>query len=188
MNLARCTTRDSLSADDLIAPVTLSEAEDFVSRYVEEVSAPKQTSGAEQIVVTLDDSAQVEAASSTKPSNWRFKLGDMLLETFGSATAVAGSSGKLLPMLIVTLRFLRRAQQLAQIEIEPQDAEVLLAVFRLQTECKTVTVDQIVEKMAGQQSPTGIAGSLHRLETLSCLTVDMDRVSFNEDILVQSKH
>ena len=117
--------------------------------------------------------------------NLRFRLGDLLLEATGTGVAVAGSLDHPLRLLLTGLRFLRAVRQLAVIDIRKEDAEMLIAIYRLTQEEARVRVDHLPAMLSAAWNDSKIARSLERLETLACIELRMEGIILNETIIVQ---
>ena len=104
-----------------------------------------------------------------------------------SSVALASSTSSPVKLALVGIRFLQKVLHLSSVDISPFDAEVLVALYKLEKEDGTLSVDQLVEVMKKNRTETQIARSLESLERLSCITLTMDEIILNETIVIRSE-
>jgi hypothetical protein len=139
----------------------------------------------EEIRIQRDKAGNVVVATTLKLPNLRFRLGDLLLEATGSGMAIAGSVDQPLGLVLTGIRFLRAIRKLATLDVRKEDAEMLLAIFRLAQEEEVVRVDDLPALLTGDWDDASVAHSLERLEELACIEVGMDGIVLHETIIVQ---
>ena len=166
------------------------EAVELMQRYLVELEDIDETQDAEtvqQIKIALDQEGDITVASSIKIPNLKFKLGELILESVSSSVALASSTSSPVKLALVGIRFLQKVLHLSSVDISPFDAEVLVALYKLEKEDGTLSVDQLVEVMKKNRTETQIARSLESLERLSCITLTMDEIILNETIVIKKE-
>ena len=144
-----------------------------------------QDSGLEVVRVQRDVAGNVVLATTIKLPNLRFRLGDLLLEAAGTGVAVAGSLDHPLRLVLTGLRFLRAVRKLAVIDIRKEDAEMLIAIYRVAQEEARVRVGDLPVMLSAAWNESMVARSLERLESLACIELRMEGIVLNETIIVQ---
>jgi hypothetical protein len=157
--------------------------------YIDAVEQPivLQDSDLEVVRIQRDVQGNVVVATTRKLPNLRFHLGDLLLEVVGSGMAVVGSLDQPLRLVLTGIRFLKTINKLTTIDVRKEDAEMLIAIFRLAQELKQVRVDDLDAVLPAGWDAARIAISLERLELLACIELTMEGITLNETILVQQR-
>lgn len=140
----------------------------------------------QQIDIILNDEGDITVATTLKIPNLKFHLREFLLESTSSAIAASGSLNSPIQLTLVGIRFLQKIHKLATIDIDKDDAEILLAVHKLVKSNEIVSVDSLIEVLDDNKSKPKIAKSLEVLENLSCITLTMDEIILNETIIIRS--
>jgi hypothetical protein len=179
------------TVQEALAPL-LSE-EDGASGLLHYIDAVEGTialanSDLEIVRIQRDRDGNIIVATTRKLPNLRFNLGDLLLEAAGGGLMAAGAMGHPFPLVVAGLRFLRAVRKLSTLDIRQQDAEMLIAIFRLTQEAaftnRRVRVDDLSSLLADKWDAAGIARSLERLELLACIEMGMEGIILNETIVV----
>lgn len=172
----------------LILPIINNENGDatllnYLDRIDKSILLPDD--GLETIRIKRDGDGNVVFATTQKLPNLRFRLGDLLLETSGTGLSMAGSLDKPLGLVLTGIRFLKTLRKLSTIEVEKEDAEMLIAIYVLIQEEKRVHVGDLPALLPSNWSEAKIAVSLERLERLACIELKMNNIILNETILVR---
>ena len=144
-------------------------------------------SALETVRIQRDRAGNVVLATTQKLANLRFNLGDLLLEAAAGGVTAAGGLGQPLRLVVAGLRFLRAARKLATLDISPEDAEMLIAIFRLTQEEGKARVDDLPQLLPAGWDAADIAGSLERLELLASIELESDKIVLSETIFVQQR-
>jgi hypothetical protein len=178
----------SKSIQETVAPLISQQDDDRLLNYVDAVAEAieLQDRGLEVVRIQRDKAGNVVVATMRKLPNLRFRLGDLLLEATGSGMAIAGSLDKPLGLVLTGIRFLRSLRQMATLDVRQEDAEMLLAIFRVAQEKKIVQVDDVPALLSAGWDEASVARSLERLERLACIEIGMAGIVWHETIMVQA--
>lgn len=130
-------------------------------------------------------------ATTSKISNLRFRLKDLILEgipkTFATFKAILGSDTNTLLLGITILNFLKFIADKSTITIQKEDAAVLCWLYLAYQEEKIVGIDTLLAITREEMSSENLHISLATLEKLGCITLLSDEIILNEDIVFESK-
>ena len=173
--------------ETLIPLITAQGGDERLLGYIDTIfeAAEFQDSGLEAVRIQRDVAGNVVLATTIKLPNLRFRLGDLLLEAVGTGVAVTGSLDRPLALVVAGLRFLRAVRKLAVIDIRKEDAEMLIAIYRLAQEEARVRVGDLPVMLSAAWNESMVARSLERLESLACIELRMEGIVLNETIIVQ---
>lgn len=125
----------------------------------------------------------IVSIASTKLSNLKFRLKDLLLETARSSVKIKSSLDDGLALTLVVVEFLQKAGGLMEYELSQNEAQVLLEMYKLENEKEAITVDRLFSGLKGTMGEPQILKSLDLLEKLSCIQYGTDRIELVEAIL-----
>lgn len=168
--------------------VTLEQASMFVNKYITEpVTLPQPSSRAgEEIVVALDEVGAFKVATSDKLTNLKFKLGGLLEEALNLAIDLPGSTAFPPKLIKVVLDSYRRLRKLAVTDINENQANVLLNIYRLIKDHETPTVDSVQRLV--ELTNLEIMDALEALARLDCIGLNDDGViTLHETIIVKQE-
>jgi hypothetical protein len=74
---------------------------------------------------------------------------------------------------------------MATLDVRKEDAEMLLAIFRVAQEKEVVQVDDLPALLSAGWDEASVARSLERLEALACIEIGMAGIVWHETIMVQ---
>lgn len=175
-----------IGKEAVAALIAEENGEALLLNYVEDVETIELADSAlEAVRIQRDVQGNVVLATTRKLPNLRFRLGDLLLETVGTGMSVAGSLDQPLKLVLTGIGFLRSVRKMATLDIKKEDAEVLIALFRLTQEEAVVRVDDLLAVLSGDWDEGRVARSLEILEMLACINVEMSGITLNETIMVQ---
>jgi hypothetical protein len=173
---------------ELPEQVSTQDAAALLSAHMEETERGAAGGAGELVNITQGLEGEITVASSVKIPNLRFKLGDVVLETLKASSAVGVSSvSGTLKTLVIVIRLLQKLYQFATVELGVPEAELLVALYKLNQEEGDVTIDKLVEFLEKKNSKKQISQSLDALEKLGCITYTMDGIRLNETIVVRRK-
>ncbi len=141
--------------------------------------------GLEAVRVQRDMQGHVVVATTQKLPNLRFRLKDLLVEAASTGTGMAAALDKPVVLVLSGIRFLKTLRKLSTLDVHKEDAEMLIAIYRLEQEERRVRVDDLPALLPGEWNDRQVARSLERLELLACIEVGMDGITLNETILVK---
>lgn len=154
---------------------------------LEDIDETQDAETVQQIKIALDQEGDITVATSIKIPNLKFKLGEFILESVSSGVALASSLNSPVKLALVGIRFLQKVLHLSSVEISPFDAEVLIALYKLEKTDSILSVDRLVDVIGKNQTESRIAKSLESLERLSCITLTMNEIILNETIVIRSE-
>lgn len=125
----------------------------------------------------------IVSIASTKFSNLKFQLKDLLLETARSSVKIKSSFNDGLALTLIVLEFLQKVGGLMEHELSQNEAQVLLEIYKLENEKETITVDSLFFGLKEIMDEPQILKSLDLLEKLSCIQYGTDRIELVEVIL-----
>jgi transposase len=99
--------------------------------------------------------------------------------------ACAGSLDQALRLVLTGIQFLRAVRRLATLDIRKEDAEMLIAIFRVTQEESVAQVDDLYALLPAGWDEAKVARSLERLEALACIEMGTEGIVLNETIIVQ---
>jgi hypothetical protein len=172
-----------LEEADLHQSINVQAAAAFLDNYLDSLEPAPTPDGLEVITLTFDKEGEVEVASTSKLSNLRFRLLDLLRDVAEGTINLAGASGNQLVMILTSLVLLYNISSLTKLEIGLQEAELLLGIYRLICEHEMPTVNRLIEVMSDSFSDAQITDSLDALEQLSCIVLTTDGIVLNETIV-----
>ena len=176
------------SVQETVAPlIAAEEGDERLLNFIDPVSAAVelQDSGLEAVTIQRDAAGAVVLATSVKLPNLRFRLADLLLEAAGTGLSLAGALDHPLALVITGLRFLRTVRGLAALPVRAEDAELLIAIYRLAQEERRVQPADLPPLLPAAWDEARLARSLERLERLACIELRMEGIFLNETIIVQ---
>lgn len=138
------------------------------------------------IQVLLDAEDSIVLATTRKVPNLRFRLGDFLLTVTKQIVELPGAISNPVSAALSVISFLRKLNDLATVPIDPIEAEVLLTIFRLTRERKTITVDELIAVTPNLKELRRIE-ALERLNKLGCIRLTMSNMQMNEEIIVKRR-
>lgn len=136
------------------------------------------------ITVLLDSRGTIAVATTRKLPNLRFRLGEVLLEAAEYVVGLPGAATSSLTMVLSTLSFLRSVRELATIDLDQGDAELLITLFRLTRDREVLRLDDLVTATPTLTEQQRVE-ALERLERLACIALGEGTVQLNETIVVQ---
>lgn len=180
-----------------------------LSQYIEPLSVPNAYASvgvARQLhIVTKGDTV---TATTRKLTNLRFRIKELLQEgavtAMGEPPPVVTSAAswvlgqllgidisKQLGFVLLALRFLKQAYELADMPVEPLDARILLTINQLALMKETVTNDSLVSAAADKLAPAEreyVPATLDRLEQLGCIVISPSgRIKLTESLVILSQ-
>ncbi len=176
------------SVQEALAPLLSAEdGDERLLNFIDPVSEAVvlQDSGLETVTIQRDAAGSVVLATSVKLPNLRFRLGDLLLEAAGSGLSIAGALDQPLALVVTGLRFLRTVRGLAALAIREEDAQMLIAIYRLAQEERRVQAADLPALLPSGWDEARVARALERLELLACIELRMEGIVLNETIIVQ---
>lgn len=189
--------RSSESYEDTLASVIVgsSEGDDAEIQALFHGTIDKLASDAytsredliEHIDIVMSEQGDITVATTLKLPNLRFRLGDFLLEATSTAVSAASSPERPLVLALTAIKFIRTVRNLATIEIDREDAVVLLEIYKQVRDEGMVTVDVLGSTMDKHLASGDLARSLERLDRLGCIVLDDGEIQLNETIVVRRK-
>lgn len=158
----------------------------FLEENVIRISPLSKHGAFEDVLVEIDEIGTMVKSTSRKATNLKFHLGKVLLETFATGISLPETTGNEIKFLILFLRYLQKMLELATINIEKQDAEVLLEIHRISHETPLPSVSEIANAIGREFGEEKLARILSNLEMLGCISLSDNNVKLIEKVIVRS--
>jgi hypothetical protein len=120
---------------------------------------------------------------TSKFSNLKFRLKDLLLEALKTTVKVQSSKNNGLALALVILEFLQKAAGMMEYHLSTEDARILLEMYTLENEKGKINLEQLFTNLKPALTETQILQSLDVLEKLSCIKYDLDQINLVETII-----
>jgi len=146
------------------------------------VEAAADPSSLETLLVKTEAGTTASVATS-KFSNLKFRLKDLLLEALKTTVKVQSSKNNGLALALVVLEFLQKAAGMMEYRLSADDARILLEMYTLENEKGKINLEQLFASLKPALTETQILQSLDLLEKLSCIKYDLDQINLVETIV-----
>lgn len=150
------------------------------SLFVTEIDRSEQLE--EVVRMVINERADVIVATTMKIPNLRFRPGKLLFEAAKSAKDFYDSRDRPPLQAFVIIRFMMKVRGLSRIEIPPDQARVLMALYVLSREEPRVTKDMLFQNLVLSIREEELPHLLEALEKLACIRFKDNLVLLNEEI------
>lgn len=170
---------------DLDENVRVQEATTFLLEYLEKL--PQGQDREKEVGrFTLGLGGKIRVASSVKLSNVRFHLWKLFMKGLEAGVAFPEAPGK--PgKLLVLIQFLQALRELSELPMGLQEAEVLLALWKLKYEQESLTIDRLYDVVGERFSYEQTLQSLEKFVKLHAITMTTEGIEVYENIAIISE-
>jgi hypothetical protein len=179
-NHSRSALMDVIGTLDLPAGLPAGKIYETIEPYL--VDGPADAPSLETLLVSTAEGTTASVATS-KFSNLKFRLKDLLLEALKTTVKVQSSKNNGLALALVVLEFLQKAAGMMEYRLSTDDATILLEMYTLENEKGKINLEQLFASLKPALTETQILQSLDLLEKLSCIKYDLDQINLVETIV-----